>query len=83
MSDYHNVHWVRSYQRSLFSAPVDVPVNCFTFDALSCLSDEDADLFFCSSCCFVCHFTTDRTEVCPKHGFGMLFCKRLDDPHHE
>jgi hypothetical protein len=24
-----------------------------------------------------------RTESCPQHSLGMLFCKRLDDPHHE
>jgi hypothetical protein len=45
MSDYHNIHWVCFYKRSLFSALVYVPVNCFMFDALSCLDDHDADLF--------------------------------------
>jgi hypothetical protein len=83
MSDYHNVHWVRFYERLLFSAPVYVPVNCFTFDALSRLSDHNADLFFCLGRCFICHFAMHCIEVCPKRGFGMLFCKRLDNPHRE
>jgi hypothetical protein len=53
------------------------------FDALSHLDDYDANLFFCSGRCFVCHFDTHRTKDCPKCGFGMLFCKCLDDPHRE
>jgi hypothetical protein len=53
------------------------------FDTLSRLDDHDADLFFCSGHCFVCHFSTHQTKDCPKRGFGMLFCKRLGDPHRE
>jgi hypothetical protein len=24
-----------------------------------------------------------HAAVCPKHGLGRLFCKRLVDPHHK
>jgi hypothetical protein len=59
-----------------------VPVNCFTFDALSRLSDNDMNLFFVTGRCFVCHFATHHTEVCPHHGHHLLFCKRLlGKPH--
>jgi hypothetical protein len=50
---------------------------------LSRLSQEDADLFFTTSCYFVCHFMTHRMEVCRQRGLGMLFCKQLNDPYHE
>jgi hypothetical protein len=83
MSDYHNVHWVGFYHRSCFSAPVFVAVNCITFEALSCLSGPDADFFFATSHCFVCHHALHRSESCPQCSLGFLFCKRLDDPHRE
>jgi hypothetical protein len=54
-----------------------------TFDVLSRLTGPDADLFFATSCCFVCHHAVHRTESCPQCSLGMLFCKRLDDPHRE
>jgi hypothetical protein len=60
-----------------------VAINCFTFDALSCLSDDNTNLFFVTGCCFICHFATHRTKACPKCGYNILFCKRLDDPHCE
>jgi hypothetical protein len=82
LSDYHNAHWVEFYKCSCFSAPVFVPMNCFTFDTLSCLSDDDANLFFATSHCFICHFATHRTEVCPRCGHHLLFCKcLLGKPH--
>jgi hypothetical protein len=84
LSNYHNVHWVEFYKHSVFSAPVFMPMNCFTFDALSCLSDDDMNLFFVMGCCFICHVTTHRTEVCPHRGHHLLFCKRLlGQPHRE
>jgi hypothetical protein len=83
MSDYHNTHWVEFFPKSRFSAPVFTPVNCMTFDVLSCLTGFDADLFFATNHCFVCHQAVHRTESCPQCSLGMLFCKRLDDPHHE
>jgi hypothetical protein len=83
MSDYHNVHWVGFFPKSRFSAPVFTAVNCMTFDVLSRLTGPDADLFFATNRCFVCHHAVHRTESCPQCSLGMLFCKRLDDPHHE
>jgi hypothetical protein len=83
MSDYHNVHWVEFFPKSHFSAPVFTAVNCMTFDALSHLTGPDADLFFATNRCFVCHHAVHRTESCPQRSLGMLFCKRLDDPHRE
>jgi hypothetical protein len=50
---------------------------------LSRLSGPDADLFFATNRCFVCHHTVHRTENCPQRSIGMLFCKRLDNPHRE
>jgi hypothetical protein len=58
-------------------------VNCMTFDVLSRLTGPDANLFFATNCCFVCHHAVHRTESCPQRSIGMLFCKRLDDPHCE
>jgi hypothetical protein len=58
-------------------------MNCITFDVLSWLTDPDADLFFATNCCFMCHHTLHCTENCPQRNIGMLFCKRLDDPHRE
>jgi hypothetical protein len=82
LSDYHNIQWVEFYKHSVFSAPVFVPVNCFTFDALSRLSDDNANLFFVTGCCFVCHVATHHIEVCPHRVHHLLFCKRLlDQPH--
>jgi hypothetical protein len=81
MSDYHNTHWVEFFPKSRFSASVFTAVNCMTFDALSRLTGPDADLFFATNRCLVCHHALHRTESCPQHSLGMLFCKRLDDPH--
>jgi hypothetical protein len=81
MSDYHNTHWVEFYPKSRFSAPVFVAVNCMMFDAMSRLTGPDADLFFATNRCFICHHSMHRTESCPQRSLGMLFCKRLDDPH--
>jgi hypothetical protein len=63
MSDYHNVHWVEFFPKSRFSAPVFTAVNCMTFDALSRLTGPDADLFFATNRCFVCHHAVHRTEL--------------------
>jgi hypothetical protein len=41
------------------------------------------NLFFATGRCFVCHVATHPTEACSKQGYNILFCKRLDDPHHE
>jgi hypothetical protein len=54
-----------------------------TFDVLSRLTGPDADLFFATNRCFVCHHAVHRTDSCPQRSLGMLFCKRLDDPHRE
>jgi hypothetical protein len=51
------------------------------FDALSRLTGPDANLCFATNCCFICFQALHRTEVCPQRSLGMLFCKRLDDPH--
>jgi hypothetical protein len=83
MSDYHNIHWVEFYPKSHFSALVFVAVNCITFDAISCLTGSDTDLFFATNCCFICHVTVHRAKSCPQRSLGMLFCKCLDDPHCE
>jgi hypothetical protein len=83
MSDYHNTHWVEFSLKSRFSTLVFVAVNCMTFDALSRLSGPDADLFFATNHCFVCHHALHRSESCPQRSLGMLFCKHLDDPHRE
>jgi hypothetical protein len=82
MSDYHNKHYIEFFPKSRFSAPVFVAVNCIMFDALSRLSGPNADLFFATSRCFVCDHALHHSESCPQHSLGMLFCKRLDDPHH-
>jgi hypothetical protein len=58
-------------------------VNYIMFDALSRLTGPNADLFFATNRCFVCHHTLHCTENCPQRSIGMLFCKRLDDPHRE
>jgi hypothetical protein len=58
-------------------------VNCITFDALSQLTGPDADLFFATNHCFVCHHAVHHTENCPQRSIGMLLCKRLDNPHCE
>jgi hypothetical protein len=81
MSDYHNTHWFTFYQCSVFSAPVSIAVNCFTFDALSCLSPDDANLFFFSGRCFSCRNAVHCVEQCPVKGHHVLFCKRLDNLH--
>jgi hypothetical protein len=81
MSDYHTMHWVEFFPKSRFSPPVFVAVNCMIFDALSRLTGPDADLFFATNHCFVCCHAVHRTESCPQRNLGMLFCKRLDDPH--
>jgi hypothetical protein len=81
MSDYHNMHWVEFYPKSRFSTPIFVAVNCIMFDALSRLTGPDADLFFATNRCFVCYHAVHRTESCPQRSLGMLFCKRLDNPH--
>jgi hypothetical protein len=83
MSDYHRIHWVSFYKQSLFSAPIFVSMNCVVFDALSHLSDHDADLFFLSDRCFICHAEAHCAAAYPKRGLGWLFCKRLTDPHCE
>jgi hypothetical protein len=83
MSDYHNTHWVTFYKQSVFSALMSIAVNCFTFDALSHLSDNNANLFFCTGHGFVCCTATHHTEMCPVWGYHMLFGKCLDNPHHE
>jgi hypothetical protein len=83
MSNYHNTHWVTFYKQSVFSAPVSIAVNCFMFDALSRLLDDDVNLFFCTGRCFICHMATHRIEVCPVQGHHMLFCECLDNPHRE
>jgi hypothetical protein len=81
MSDYHNTHWVEFFPKSRFSAPVFTAINCMTFDALSHLTGPNANLFFATNRCFVCHHSVHCTESCPQCSLGMLFCKRLDDPH--
>jgi hypothetical protein len=83
MSDYHNLHWVEFFHKSCFSAPVFVEVNCITFAVLSQLNEHDTDLFFTTSCCFICHHTLHRSEACSQCSYGFLFCKRLTDPHRE
>jgi hypothetical protein len=83
MSDYHNTHWVTFYKQSVFSAPVSVAVNCFTFDALSHLSDDDANLFFSALVVVSCAVPLSIIKQCPVKGHHILFCKRLDDPHHK
>jgi hypothetical protein len=60
---------------------MSVAVNCHTFDALSRLSLDNANLFFCMGCCFVCHTTLHHVEQCSVKGHHILFCKCLDDPH--
>jgi hypothetical protein len=81
MSDFYHTHWVLFYKCSVFSDPVFVTVNCFMFDALSCLSPDDANLFFCTGHCFVCRPALHHVEQCPVKGHYVLFCKRLDDPY--
>jgi hypothetical protein len=83
MSNFHTTHWVEFYPKSHFSAPVFVAVNCITFDAISRLSGSDADLLFATNHCFICYQAIHRSESCPLRSLGMLFCKRLDDPHSE
>jgi hypothetical protein len=68
-------------KRSVTTTPVFVAVNCITFDTLSCLTGPNADLFFVTNRCFICHHALHRSESCPQHSLGTLFCKRLDDPH--
>jgi hypothetical protein len=79
----HNTHWVEFFPKSRFSASVFMAINCVTFDTLSHLTGPDADLFFATNRCFVCHHAVHRMESCPQRSLGMLFCKCLDDPHHE
>jgi hypothetical protein len=83
MSDYHHTHWVTFYKCSVFSAPVSIAVNCFIFDALSCLSLDDANLFLCTGRCFMCCTAVHRVAQCSIRGPHVLFCKRLDNPHCE
>jgi hypothetical protein len=58
-------------------------MNCAAFDALSRLTDHDADLCFLSDRCFICYSEAHHALACPKRGLGRLFCKRLTDPHRE
>jgi hypothetical protein len=51
------------------------------FDTLSRLTGSDTDLCFATNHCFICFQAMHRSEVCPQRSLGMLFCKRLDDPH--
>jgi hypothetical protein len=83
MSDYHCIHWVSFFKQSLFSAPTFVSLDCVAFDALSRLTDHDADLCFLADHCFICLAEMHHAMICPKHSLGKLFCKRLNDPHHE
>jgi hypothetical protein len=48
---------------------------------LSRLTGSDADLCFATNRCFICFQAMHRSEICPQRSLGMLFCKRLDDPH--
>jgi hypothetical protein len=75
------MHWVEFYPKSHFSPPVFLGVNCITFDALSRLTGSDADLCFATNRCFIYFQNMHRSEVCPQRSLGMLFCKRLNDPH--
>jgi hypothetical protein len=45
------------------------------------LNGSDADLFFATNRCYICFHALHHSEVCPQRSLGMLFCKRLDDPH--
>jgi hypothetical protein len=51
------------------------------FDALSCLTSPDVDLFFTMNHCFICFHVFHRSECCPQLSLGTLFCKCLDNPH--
>jgi hypothetical protein len=63
MSPYnHNVHWHVFFKDSSFSAQVSLAVNWYMFNTLSHLSNADADLFFCTGCCFVCQMATHCSE---------------------
>jgi hypothetical protein len=83
MSDFHNTHFIEFFPKSHFSKPVFIAVNCVTFNAISRLSDSDADLLFAMNRCFVCCHAVHHTEACPQRTHGMLFCKCLNDPHSE
>jgi hypothetical protein len=78
---FHHTHWHVFYKDSSFSPRVPVAVNCYTFDALCCLLDGDADLFFCMGRCFMCRTAVHRTEKCSLRGPPVLLCKRLEDVH--
>jgi hypothetical protein len=39
----YDTHWVIFYKELVFSAPMSLAVNCFTFNALSYLSDDDTN----------------------------------------
>jgi hypothetical protein len=47
---------------------VSVAVGCFTFDALSRLSDDDANPFPRTGHCFVCHTALHHIKQCPVKG---------------
>jgi hypothetical protein len=81
MSSFHHTHWHVLYKDSSFSPGVPVAVNCYTFDALRCLSDSDADLFFCMGRCFMCRTAVHCTEKCSLRGLPVLLCKCLEDVH--
>jgi hypothetical protein len=73
MSNYHNTHWNMFYKHSIFSAPVSVAVNCFTFDALSCLSPESGPpslYVFCYSFDVVDNLNTTQTLECTKDKYN-------------
>jgi hypothetical protein len=72
MSDYHHIHWVSFYKQSLFSAPIFVSMNCVAFNALSHLSEHDADLFSLSDRYFICRAEAHRAAVCPKPWVGYF-----------
>jgi hypothetical protein len=81
MSAFHHTHWHIFYKDSSFSPCILVAVNCYTFDALRCLSDGDADLFFCTGSCFMCRTAVHRTKKCSPRGPPVLLCKCLEDVH--
>jgi len=79
----HPYHTVK--QSSLFPRSHPIKVNCITFDAISCLSDRDQDLYWALGRCFLCKKASHRSETCHHLGkHAIPICSLLgDDPHCE
>ena len=57
-------HHITLYQRSAFSLPKTVTVNCFTYHHWAILGRDDGDLFWTAGACFACGSCDHKVDHC-------------------